>query len=65
MVVNAEPNNDPPVVLRVVVIADTGFESLLNASLNLFVTCITNGTPIPIAIPVSYTHLTLPTKRIV
>ena len=45
------------VVLRVDVIADTGFESLLKASLNLLVTCITNGTPIPIAIPVKIAQL--------
>ena len=51
MVVNALPNKDPPVVLSVVLMASTGSMPEAIVSLNLFVTWITNGTPIPIAKP--------------
>ena len=65
IVVNALPNKEPPVVFNVVLIASTGSMPKEIVSLNLFVTWITKGTPIPIANPdnvevtgsVSYTHL--------
>ena len=47
----ALPNNEPPVVFKVVRIASTGSIPDDIVSLNLFVTWITNGTPIPIANP--------------
>ena len=51
IVVNALPNNDPPVVFKVARIASTGSVPIAIVSLNLFVTWITKGTPIPIANP--------------